>query len=66
MDKKSKPYISFNSKRIALGEDSTLFRVFTINEITETLLDSGFEILEIINRETYAFDTNVYVCRKKE
>ena len=66
IDWKSTYYQLKDSKKIALGEDSTLFRVFTINEITETLLDSGFEILEIINRETYAFDTNVYVCRKKE
>jgi SAM-dependent methyltransferase len=62
---KSTYYQLKDSKKLVLGEDSTLFRVFTINEITEALLHSGFEILEIIVRKTYAFDTNVYVCQKK-
>lgn len=54
-----------NSKRLVLGKDSTLFRVFTINEITDALVQTGFEIIKIIDRRTYAFDTNVYICRKK-
>ncbi len=65
IDWKSTYYQLKDSKKIVLGKDATLFRVFTIKEITEALLHSGFEIIEILDRLTYAFDTNVYVCQKK-
>ncbi|SEL95846.1 Methyltransferase domain-containing protein [Maribacter orientalis] len=64
IDWKSSYYQLKDIKRMELGEDSTLFRVFTIKEVTEALQHSGFKILEIIDRETYAFDTNLYVCQK--
>lgn len=65
IDWKSTYYQLNDTEKMVLGEDSTLFRVFTIKEVTEALQHSGFKILEIIDRETYAFDTNVYVCQKK-
>lgn len=65
IDWKSTYYQLKDSEKIVLGEDSTLFRVFTVKEITKALQHSGFKILEIMDRETYAFDTNVYVCQKK-
>ena len=65
IDWKSTYYQLNDSEKKVLGEDSTLFRVFSIKEITEALQHSGFNILEIKDRETYAFDTNVYICQKK-
>jgi ubiquinone/menaquinone biosynthesis C-methylase UbiE len=65
IDWKSTYYQLNDPEKMVLGNDSTLFRVFTIKEITAALQHSGFKILEIMDRETYAFDTNVYVCQKK-
>ncbi|WP_339652386.1 class I SAM-dependent methyltransferase [uncultured Maribacter sp.] len=65
IDWKSTYYQLKDTEKIVLGKDSTLFRAFTIKEITKALQHSGFKILEIIDRETYAFNTNVYVCKKE-
>ena len=38
----------------------------TLNEIELFLYMKGFEILEVIDRKTYAFDTYVIVAKKKK
>ncbi len=48
-----------------LAQDQSVLRVFTLNEIQLFLYRSGFEILETIDRKTYAYDTFVIVARKK-
>ncbi|WP_419211410.1 class I SAM-dependent DNA methyltransferase [Maribacter sp. X9] len=52
------------TNRFFLGKDETIFRVFTPQEISTILNKTGFEILKIQERETYAFATNVFVCRR--
>tara|TARA_R110002051_G_scaffold165130_3_gene235940 strand:- start:255 stop:1022 length:768 start_codon:yes stop_codon:yes gene_type:complete len=61
---KSKYYSTENSKKVLIGKDSSVFRTFTHLEITTNLLQNNFELLNTIERKTYAFNTNVYVCRK--
>ena len=48
-----------------LGNDATTFRVFTISEIRHLLTTSGFKVLGISARKTYAFDTFVVLAKKK-
>ncbi len=50
--------------RISLGKDSSIFRAFTKKETSYYLNRTGFKILEVKNRNTYAFDTNVFICKK--
>lgn len=50
-------------KEILLDDFSTV-RVFTLNEIELFLYLNKFEILEVIDRKTYAFDTYVVKARK--
>ncbi len=49
-----------------IAEDFSTVRVFTLNEIQLFLYMKGFEILEVIDRKTYAFDTYVIVAKKKK
>ncbi|HEX7906050.1 MAG TPA: class I SAM-dependent methyltransferase [Chitinophagaceae bacterium] len=51
-----------NSKE--LGKDNSVIRAFTKDEISLMLKLSGFNILEIENRSSYAFDTFVVVAQK--
>lgn len=51
-------------KRELLAHDHSIVRIFTLNEIQLFLYLNGFEILETIDRKTYAYDTFVIVARK--
>lgn len=53
-----------NQKRAVFFEDESTVRVFTINEIQLFLWLHGFEILQTIDRKTYAYDTYIIVARK--
>ena len=57
--------IQDNEKEV-IAEDFSTVRVFTLNEIELFLYMKGFEILEVIDRKTYAFDTYVIVAKKKK
>lgn len=52
-----------NEKEILMDDFSTV-RVFTLNEIQLFLYLNKFEIIKLINRKTYAYDTYVIVARK--
>ncbi|MEB8345541.1 class I SAM-dependent methyltransferase [Flavobacteriaceae bacterium KMM 6898] len=52
------------SKQNLLGNDTVSFKVYTKSAIKSTLNIAGFEILKIIDRTTYAFDTFVIVAKK--
>lgn len=54
-----------NGNRNFLAHDQSVLRVFTLNEIQLFLYLSNFEILQTIDRKTYAYDTFVIVARKK-
>jgi len=51
---------------IFLGKDQTVFRVFSPSVIKQKLKSSGFKLLEIFDRPTYAFDTYIFVAEKLE
>lgn len=53
-----------NKKEILLDDFSTV-RVFTLNEIELFLYLNNFEILKVIDRKTYAYDTYVIMAQKK-
>jgi SAM-dependent methyltransferase len=59
-------YTITNNEKEAIAEDFSTVRVFTLNEIQLFLYMKGFEILEIIDRKTYAYDTYVIVAKKKK
>jgi SAM-dependent methyltransferase len=52
-----------NQKEILLDDFSTV-RVFTLNEIQLFLYLNKFEIIKLIDRKTYAYDTYVIMARK--
>lgn len=56
--------VADNDKEI-LSEDFSTVRVFTRNEIELFLYLYNFEILEVIDRKTYAYDTYVFVTKKR-
>ena len=58
-------YTLLNNEKEVIAEDFSTVRVFTLNEIQLFLYMKGFEILEIIDRKTYAYDTYVIVAKKK-
>jgi SAM-dependent methyltransferase len=55
--------ITDNGKEILLEDFSTV-RVFTLNEIQLLLYLNKFEIIEMIDRKTYAYDTYVIIAKK--
>jgi len=59
-------YTFINDEKEVIAEDFSTVRVFTLNEIQLFLYVKGFEIIEIIDRETYAYDTYVIVAKKKK
>ncbi|MCZ8228740.1 class I SAM-dependent methyltransferase [Flavobacterium sp.] len=59
-------YTLLNNEKEVIAEDFSTVRVFTLNEIQLFLYMKGFEILEIIDRKTYAYDTYVIVAKKKK
>ena len=48
-----------------IGNDFSIFRVFKIEEIKSLLAKIGFQVLDISERKTYAFDTFVVVAKYK-
>jgi trans-aconitate methyltransferase len=59
-------YTIINNEKEVIAEDFSTVRVFTLNEIQLFLYMKGFEILEIIDRKTYAYDTYVIVAKKRK
>ena len=60
-------YYSVESdEKTHLGTDKSVFRVFTTTEITKQLILNGFEVLDLIDRKSYAFDTFVIVAQNKK
>ncbi|MFT7064834.1 MAG: ubiquinone/menaquinone biosynthesis C-methylase UbiE [Sediminicola sp.] len=49
-----------------LGKETISFKVFTETEIRSALNKEGFEVMEIKDRLSYAFDTFVVIARKKK
>jgi len=58
-------YTVVNNQKEIIMDDFSTVRVFTLNEIQLFLYMNDFEIIETIDRKTYAFDTFVIVARKK-
>lgn len=57
-------YRKENGEDILLGEDNSSVRAFTKNDIAILLKMAGFEVLEVIDRRAYMFDTLVFVAMK--
>lgn len=59
-------YYTINDQRKEIiADDFSTVRVFTLNEIQLFLYLNGFEIIQTVDRKTYAYDTYVIVARKK-
>ena len=58
-------YTMKNDKKEIIADDFSTVRVFTLNEIQLFLYLNDFEIIQTIDRKTYAYDTYVIVARKK-
>ncbi len=58
-------YTIHNNEKQNIANDFSTVRVFTLNEIQLFLYLNNFEILETIDRKTYAYDTYVIVAKKK-
>ncbi|PJJ08833.1 methyltransferase family protein [Flavobacterium sp. 1] len=54
-----------DDKKEVLSEDFSTVRVFTLNEIELFLYLNNFEILKVIDRKTYAYDTYVIMSQKR-
>ena len=50
---------------VLLGKDESSVRAFTRNDIEILLKMAGFEVLEVIDKRAYMFDTFVFVAIKK-
>ena len=49
---------------VKIGEDNSTVRAFYKDELIKLLLNSGFQVKEILERPSYAFDTIVIVAEK--
>lgn len=58
-------YTGNNEAKEIIADDFSTVRVFTLNEMQLFLYLNGFEIIQTIDRKTYAYDTYVIVARKK-
>lgn len=58
-------YTIKESAKEIIADDFSTVRVFTLNEIQLFLYLNGFEIINTIDRKTYAYDTFVIVARQK-
>ena len=58
-------YTVKESAKEIIANDFSTVRVFTLNEIQLFLYLNGFEIINTIDRKTYAYDTFVIVARQK-
>jgi SAM-dependent methyltransferase len=61
----AKYFLIREEEKEILSEDFSTVRVFTLNEIELFLYLNNFEILKIIDRKTYAYDTYVIMAQKK-
>ncbi|MGL2993925.1 class I SAM-dependent DNA methyltransferase [Flavobacterium sp. TSSA_36] len=66
MEWTAKYYQMQDNEKEIIAEDFSTVRVFTLNEIELYLNLKGFEILETIDRPTYAYDTFVIIAQKKK
>lgn len=57
-------YTLKNNKKEVIADDFSIVRVFTLNEIQLFLFLNGFEIIQTIDRKTYAYDTYVIVAEQ--
>lgn len=57
-------YIEKNGIKNKIADDFSTVRVFTLDEIKLFLFLHNFEILKIIDKKTYAYDTYVVVAKK--
>ena len=57
-------YKIVNEEKQIISHDTSLVRIFTLNEIQLFLYLNGFEIIKTIDRKTYAYDTFVIVAKK--
>jgi trans-aconitate methyltransferase len=64
LDWNAKYYQITDNEKEILSEDFSTVRVFTLNEIQIFLYLNNFEILRIIDRKTYAYDTYVIMAKK--
>jgi hypothetical protein len=49
-----------------IGTDDATIRTFTQQDIEILLKINGYELIEVIDRPTYAFDTLVFVAQVRE
>ncbi|PKB15472.1 class I SAM-dependent methyltransferase [Flavobacterium sp. 5] len=61
----AKYYQTTDNEKEILSEDFSTVRVFTLNEIQLFLYLNNFEILKVIDKKTYAYDTYVIMAQKK-
>lgn len=65
LDWSAEYYTVVSGKKEVIENDFSTVRVFTLNEIELFLYLNNFEILKVIDRKTYAYDTYVIVAKKK-
>ena len=65
LDWNAKYYQIVENEKEILSEDSSNVRIFTLNEMELFLYLNNFEILKVIDRKTYAYDTYVIMAQKK-
>ena len=65
LDWTAKYYSYNNGTKILISEDFSTVRVFTLNEIQLFLHLNNFDIIQTIDRKTYAYDTFVIVAKKR-
>lgn len=58
-------YTFVNGEKQIIENDFSTVRVFTLNEIQLFLYLNNFEIIQTIDRKTYAYDTFVIVAKKR-
>lgn len=57
-------YLEKDNIKSQIADDFSTVRVFTLDEIKLFLFINNFEILEIIDKKTYAYDTYVIIAKK--
>lgn len=59
-------YTKEDNREVEIGEDHSIIRAFTVNELEVFLSIQGFKVIELIERASYAFPTYVIVAEKME
>jgi len=60
----AKYYKEIDNELISIGEETSIVRTFTKNEIEIFLSLHNFKVMEVIERQSYAFPTLVFVAQK--